>query len=94
MIYHLWTDIATLRQDTDSISSYYSKMKDFWDGLHVLAPLPSCECEESLPYVMHLRSQCLVQFLMGHNETYSNIRNNLLTMRTVVSVNEAYTIVS
>ncbi|XP_075091952.1 uncharacterized protein LOC107815453 [Nicotiana tabacum] len=89
-IFHLWTEIATLRQGTDSVTSYYSKMNDFLDELDVLAPLPSCDCEESLPYVAHLRSQRLLQFLMGLNESYSNLRSNMLARRPIVSVNEAY----
>ncbi|XP_075092287.1 uncharacterized protein LOC142172541 [Nicotiana tabacum] len=93
-IFHLWTEIATLRQGTESVTSYYSKMKDCWDELDVLAPLPSCDCEESLPYVVHLGSQRLLQFLMGLNESYSNLRSNLLARRPIVSVNKAYAIVS
>ncbi|OIT34547.1 hypothetical protein A4A49_64047, partial [Nicotiana attenuata] len=93
-IFHLWTEIATLRQGTESLTSYYSKMKDCWDELDVLAPLPSCDCEESLPYVVHLKSQRLLQFLMGLNQSYSNLRSNLLARRPVVSVNEAYATVS
>ena len=29
-IYHLWSEIATLKQGTDSVNSYYSKLKDLW----------------------------------------------------------------
>ncbi|OIT26309.1 hypothetical protein A4A49_64522, partial [Nicotiana attenuata] len=93
-IFHLWTEIATLRKGTESVTSYYSKMEDCWDELDVLAPLPSYDCEESLPYVVHLRSQRLLQFLMGLNESYSNLRSNLLARRPIVSVNEAYATVS
>nr|XP_009792311.1 PREDICTED: uncharacterized protein LOC104239381 [Nicotiana sylvestris] len=93
-IFHLWTKIATLRQGTESVTSYYSKMKDCWDELDVLTPLPSCDCEESLPYVVHLRSQRLLQFLMVLNESHSNIRSNLLARRPIMSVNEAYATVS
>ncbi|XP_070035900.1 uncharacterized protein [Nicotiana tomentosiformis] len=69
-------------------------MKDFGDELDVLAPLPSCDCEESLPYVVRLRSQRLLKFLMGLNESYSNLRSNLLARRPIVSVNEAYATIS
>ncbi|OIS97834.1 hypothetical protein A4A49_62324, partial [Nicotiana attenuata] len=92
-IYHLWTFIATLRQGTDSVTSYFSKMKDLWDELDVLVPLSSCDCEESRPSVEHLRSQRLLQFLMGLNESNSNIRSNVLIKSPVVTVNEAYAIV-
>ncbi|XP_070035683.1 uncharacterized protein [Nicotiana tomentosiformis] len=55
-IYHLWTAIATLRQGTDSVNSYYSKMKDMWDELDIIAPLDSCDCEESRPSVELLKN--------------------------------------
>ncbi|XP_070035059.1 uncharacterized protein [Nicotiana tomentosiformis] len=93
-IYHLWTTIVTLRKCTDSVTTYFSKMKDLWDELDVLVPLSSCDCEEARPSVEHLRSQRLLQFLMGLNESYSNIRSNVLAKRPVVTVNKAYVIVT
>ncbi|XP_070013857.1 uncharacterized protein [Nicotiana sylvestris] len=69
-------------------------MKDLWDELNVLAPISSCDCEESRPFVDYLRNIRLLQFLMGLNESYSNIRSNVLAKRSVVTVNEAYAIVS
>ncbi|XP_070007998.1 uncharacterized protein LOC142165223 [Nicotiana tabacum] len=68
-IFHLWTEIPTLKQETESVTSYYSKMKNCWDELDVLTPLPSFDCKESLPYVVYLRSQRLLQFLMGLNKS-------------------------
>ncbi|XP_070049846.1 uncharacterized protein LOC142171996 [Nicotiana tabacum] len=86
-IYQLWTEIATLRQGTDSVTSYFSKLKDPWDELDILAPLPSCDCEESRPYVEHLVRQRLLQFLMGLNGSYSHVRSDVLLKRPVLSVN-------
>ncbi|XP_070017714.1 uncharacterized protein [Nicotiana sylvestris] len=93
-IYHLWSAIATLRQCMDSVTSYYTKMKDLWDELDVLAPISSCDCEESRPSVDHLKNIRLLKFLMGLNESFSNIRSYVLGKRPVVTVNEAYAIVS
>ncbi|KAF3677254.1 putative embryogenesis-associated protein EMB8-like [Capsicum annuum] len=53
-IYHLWTEIATLRQGMDSVTCYHSKMKDCWDELDVMVALPHCDCAESRFYVEHL----------------------------------------
>ncbi|XP_070022136.1 uncharacterized protein LOC142177457 [Nicotiana tabacum] len=55
-IYHLWTAIATLRHGTDSVTSYYSKIKDLWDELDVIAHLASCDCEESRPSIELLKN--------------------------------------
>ncbi|OIT00070.1 hypothetical protein A4A49_59849, partial [Nicotiana attenuata] len=93
-IYNLWTAIATVRRGTDSVTSYYSKMKDLWDELDVIVPLASCDCEKSRPSVELMKNIRLLQFLMGLNESYGNIRSNVLAKRPVVTVNEAYAIVT
>ncbi|XP_075087492.1 uncharacterized protein LOC142169523 [Nicotiana tabacum] len=93
-IYHLWIEIASLKQGTDSVTSYYTKISDLWSELDVLVPTSACDCEESRPSLEYLAQQRLLQFLMGLNGTYSNVRSNLLLRRHVVTVNEAYTIVT
>ncbi|XP_070001852.1 uncharacterized protein [Nicotiana sylvestris] len=79
---------------TNSVTSYYSKIKDLWDELDVIAPLASCDCEESRPSVELLKNIRLLQFLMGLNESYRNIRSNILAKRPVITVNEAYAMVT
>ncbi|XP_070019557.1 uncharacterized protein [Nicotiana sylvestris] len=93
-IYHMWTEIAILKQGTDSVTTYYSRMSDLWNELDVLAPKSSFDCEESKLSLEILEQIRLLQFLMGLRESYSNVRSNVLTRRPVVSVNEAYTIVT
>uniref|UniRef100_A0A3Q7HKF6 CCHC-type domain-containing protein n=1 Tax=Solanum lycopersicum TaxID=4081 RepID=A0A3Q7HKF6_SOLLC len=89
-IYHLWSEIATLKQGTDSVTSYYSKLKDLWAELDVMIPSPGCNCEDSTIYVRHLRSHRLLQFLMGLNKSFCSIRSNILSRKPTVTVNEAY----
>nr|XP_016438481.1 PREDICTED: uncharacterized protein LOC107764433 [Nicotiana tabacum] len=93
-IYYLWPEIATMRQGTDSVTSYYTKMKDLMNELDVLAPISCCDCEESRTSVEHVKYQRMLQFLMGLNENYRNVRSNILARRLVVTINEAYAIVS
>ncbi|XP_060183222.1 uncharacterized protein LOC132613193 [Lycium barbarum] len=90
-IYHIWNDIVNLKQGNDTGTAYYSKMKKLWDELDVIVPLPLC-CDESKHYTDHLKAQRLIQFLMGFNESYSNIRRNLLAKGNYVTVNEAYAV--
>ncbi|XP_070014249.1 uncharacterized protein LOC142175185 [Nicotiana tabacum] len=93
-IYHLWTKIASFKQGFDSVTTYYTKMSDLWSELDVLVPLPLYDCEESRPSLEHLRNQRLLQFLMGLNESYNNVRINILLKKPVVIVNVAYDIVT
>ncbi|OIS96041.1 hypothetical protein A4A49_58679, partial [Nicotiana attenuata] len=92
-IYQISADIAALKQGTDSVTSYFSKLKDLWNELDILAPLPSCDCEESRPYVDHLVRQRLLQFLMGLNESYSHVRSAVLLKRPILTVSQAYAVV-
>ncbi|XP_019233997.1 PREDICTED: uncharacterized protein LOC109214527 [Nicotiana attenuata] len=93
-VYQLWTKIASLRHGMNSVTTYYSKMNDLWNELDILAPKPGYDCEESRPSLEHLLHQRLLQFLMGLSKSYSNVRSNVLMKRPVVSVNEAYAIVT
>lgn len=77
-IYQLWTEVATLKQGTDSVTEYYSKLRDLWDEYDVLVPSPSCKCDDAKPYIEHLHQQRLIMFLMGLNETFSHVRRSIL----------------
>ncbi|XP_015169404.1 uncharacterized protein [Solanum tuberosum] len=66
--------------------------RDLWSELDVMIPSPGCNCEDSTAYVGHLRSQRLLQFLMGLNESFSSIRSNILAKKPVITVNEAYAV--
>lgn len=68
------------------MTSYYTKMSDLQSELDVLVLNSTCDCEESRPSFEHLAQQKLLQFLVGLNKTYSNVRNNLLLKRRVVPV--------
>ncbi|XP_075086138.1 uncharacterized protein LOC142168870 [Nicotiana tabacum] len=46
------------------------------------------------PSVELLKNIRLLQFLMGLNESYGNIRSNILAKRPMITVNEAYAIVT
>ncbi|XP_075101954.1 uncharacterized protein LOC142177372 [Nicotiana tabacum] len=88
-----WLSSTVSAKLVPSIMYASSARKDLWDELDILAPLPSCDCEESRPYVEHLVRQRLLQFLMGLNESYSHVRSDVLLKRPVLSVNQAYAVV-
>lgn len=68
----------------DSVTCYYSKMKDSWDELDVMVPLLHCGYDESRLYVKYLRSQRILQFLMGLNGSYSQIRSHILSKGPII----------
>ncbi|XP_019069487.2 uncharacterized protein [Solanum lycopersicum] len=89
-IFHLWKEISIWSQGTDSVTTYYSKMRDLWDEIDVMVPSPSCDCVESSSHAEHVKQQRLLQFLVGLNESYAQVRSSILLIPSVRSVNQAY----
>ncbi|KAH0650486.1 hypothetical protein KY284_030398 [Solanum tuberosum] len=65
-------------------------MRDIWDEIDVMVSNPSCDCKTSMPYVEHLMQQRLLQFLIGLNESFAQVRSSILLNSNVPSVNQAY----
>lgn len=89
-VYQLWANVSSIKQGTDSVTIYYSKLRYLWDELDVLVPAPLCNCDVAKPYIEHLSQQRLLMFLMSLNESYSHVRSDILHKPVVPTVNQAY----
>ncbi|GJZ75381.1 cysteine-rich receptor-like protein kinase 8 [Tanacetum coccineum] len=76
---------------------YYQKLKGFWDEFDALeAPYVCvcvCNCENGRVNGERDQRKRLIQFLMGLDESYSNIRGKILLMQPLPSTTKAYTMV-
>ncbi|XP_070040121.1 uncharacterized protein LOC142177337 [Nicotiana tabacum] len=63
-------EIITISQGTNSVDSYFTRLKEMWSEHDALFPTPSCDYAKSKDYIEHLHRQRLLQFLSGLNETY------------------------
>ncbi|XP_016546143.1 uncharacterized protein LOC107846212 [Capsicum annuum] len=88
--FNLHREIATLVQGASSISVYFSKLKDLWNEVEALVPLPSCNCNKSKHFLDHVQRQKLYQFLMGLNDSYIQARSQILLMTPLPTINQAY----
>ncbi|XP_070010686.1 uncharacterized protein [Nicotiana sylvestris] len=82
--------IATTRQGTSSISTYFSKLRVLWVEFDSLAPISGRDAANSREFVQFIERQELLQFLMGLNESYEHACSQLLMKIHVSSVNKAY----
>lgn len=53
-LYLLHREINNLYHGTDSISTYFTKLKTLWCEYDVVIPTPSCNCAKSKDYADHL----------------------------------------
>ncbi|XP_075103806.1 uncharacterized protein LOC142178366 [Nicotiana tabacum] len=88
-IYQLHREIATISQGTDSISTYFTKLKELWGKFDAIVPPPSSVKD----YVELLNQQRLLQFLGGLNDSYNQARRQILMKSTESSLNQAYAMV-
>ena len=71
--YQTQQSIVELKQNQDSIFSYYTKMKMLWDELTTYSPTITCTCEGKKDLKEKEEKIRLGQFLMGLNDTYSAV---------------------
>lgn len=89
----VWEDMRErLHQGTNSVSVYFTSLKEFWDDYDSMTP-PHYDCVKSLDFVAHLKRQRLMQFLMGLNETYEQARSQILMTHPTPNVNKAYSVI-
>ncbi|GKD73217.1 cysteine-rich receptor-like protein kinase 8, partial [Tanacetum coccineum] len=87
-IYQLVNDIVALKQQNCSIEVYYHKLKGLWDE-HDALEAPYL-CENGKNNGDREQRKRLIQFLMGLDECYSNIRGQILLLQPLPSVAKAY----
>lgn len=96
-IYQLTNDIVQLKQSDCSVEVYYHKLKGLWDEFDALeAPylcVCVCNCANGKENGERDQRKRLVQFLMGLDESYANIRGQILLMQPLPLVVKAYTMV-
>ena len=72
--------IGSLTQSQVSVIDYYTKLQGFWKELLNNRPIPvcncipSCSCGAMKQVFENYQQACLMQFLMGLNESFTLVR--------------------
>ncbi|KAL0416639.1 UNVERIFIED_CONTAM: Retrovirus-related Pol polyprotein from transposon RE2 [Sesamum latifolium] len=96
-LYHI-RQITSASQGTADVGAYFTKLRKLWDELDVLMPTPQCTCNgctcgaSKAVADLAVLTQ-LLQFLMGLNDEYVHVRNQVLVMDPIPNVNRAYAMV-
>lgn len=87
--------IDEIEQGNNNLAVYYNNLKKLWDDLNRLRPLPICDCGGCI-YGLTKRmgeldvSNKTIQFLMGLNDSFDGVRNQILMREPLPNVNKAY----
>lgn len=92
--YQASNEIIQLKQVSTPVELYYHKLKGYWDELDALeAPYActcKCDCENGRTNGEREQRKRLIQFLMGLDDSYTNIRGQILLLQPLPQVSKAY----
>ncbi|XP_019150308.1 PREDICTED: uncharacterized protein LOC109147116 [Ipomoea nil] len=96
------SEIHQTKQGTLSANEYFTYQKLLWDELFILRPVPSygcfpnCECGTKLveKITSQLESDMLSAFLIGLNENFSSAKHQIMLMKPLPDVGEAFAMIS
>ncbi|GKC56659.1 ribonuclease H-like domain-containing protein [Tanacetum coccineum] len=94
IMFGLHHQIRTLKQNGSSIADYYHKLNALWKQYDAMIELPKCVCNASESFKKHNKLLKLIQFLMGLNDSYMQIRSSILSREVLPDVRSAYGTIS
>ncbi|XP_022030790.1 uncharacterized protein LOC110931715 [Helianthus annuus] len=97
--YELKQLLSMTKQDGSSVSAYYTRLRVIWDEIGSVFHVARCSCSECKCGVGKTAGEQrdkekLYEFLLGLDNDYSTIRTQILAMKPVPSVGEAYRLAS
>lgn len=90
LLYEIKREIISFTQNNMCIMIYFTKLKKLWDELNCLKSLPTCTCGATKCINEIDNRDKLIQFLMELNDFYDHIRDQILIMEPLPSINRAY----
>jgi len=98
-LFQLQKSISALSQENLSVSAYFTRLKSLWDELSNYRPIPTCTCSPSCScgalssIVDNYNQEYIFQFLMGLNDSFSNIRGQILLIDPLPSINKVFSLI-
>ncbi|CAH9146643.1 unnamed protein product [Cuscuta epithymum] len=98
-VYELRTLLGETRQDGQSISAYFSRLRRIWDEMTSLCKTPSCSCGKCMCNITKQINEArdkdhLYDFLMGLDDYYGQLKSHILATRPLPSLTTAYHLIS
>lgn len=84
-------------QGQSSVSAYTTKLKIIWLELNNYGPMCSCEkceCGGSKKLADHYQMEYVMSFSMGLNDSFAQVKGQLLLMDPIPPINKVFYLVS
>ncbi|KAL5574169.1 hypothetical protein UlMin_023766 [Ulmus minor] len=92
-VFQIKKQLSSLTQGSLDINAYFTQLKILWDELKEFQPVPVCQCGGLRIWSEHQQKEYVMQFLMRLNESYTQIRAQVLMMDPFPSINRVFSLV-
>ncbi|KAL6125865.1 hypothetical protein ACLB2K_073926 [Fragaria x ananassa] len=75
---------------TETVTTFFNKLKGLWDEKNALCGLSTCGCEEGIKVTNYIKTQKTMQFLMGLNDNFALIRGSIVAINPLPTVNKVF----
>lgn len=90
--YQLEQAVMTLKQGELDLSTYFTKKKILWEQLANTksSVVKKCDCEQVQELLEEAETSRIIQSLMGLNDSFNNVRGQILNMKPRPGLNDIY----
>lgn len=90
--YQLEQAVMSLKQGQLDLSSYFTQKKTLWEKLANTksSTVKKCNCDQVKELLEEDETSKIIQFLMGLNDNFNNIRGQILNMKLRPVLNDIY----
>jgi hypothetical protein len=92
-VFEIQNAISSLTQDQSNVSAYFTKLKSLWDKLNNHRSFLTCSCAALKILIDNKQHESVMQFLMGLNDSFANVRAQSLMMEPLPTLNKAFSLV-
>ncbi|XP_041995943.1 uncharacterized protein LOC121746088 [Salvia splendens] len=92
-IYQLKQQLMSLSQGSSDVNTYFTNLRIVWDEFKSSQPISWCTCDSALKWNQFQENDCTMQFLIGLNPSFSQIRSHILSMIHLPSLSKAFSLV-
>ncbi|CAL1391679.1 unnamed protein product [Linum trigynum] len=95
----LQDEVFAFKQGAATVSEYFTRFRVLWDELVTIRPFPACSCTPrcscgALNVVrLHQQSDQIIRFLKGLNDSFSQIRSQILLMEPLPPITRVFSMV-
>ena len=96
---HFKQAIASFKQETLTVSDYFTILKGFWDELLSYRPILGCTCGAkcicglSRILLDYQHYDSVHSFLMGLDDSFAAVRRQILLMEPLLGINKVFSLV-